>query len=683
MNIPLSWLREYVDVPDDIDVLTEKMSMIGHMLDKTITTETDTVIDLELRGNRADCYAILGIAREVSACFNSTLRIPPLSHVLPVTTHKEVDVDVQSPVVKRFYSCVISHIAMKESPPWMQTRLRDYGIDPINAVVDVTNYVMIETGMPLHAFDVDALEGNVLILRNAKNGETLVTFDGGTIALTPDDVVFASEQSNPLGLVGIVGGENSGVQSNTKRILLECAGYDRATIRKTAFRHNVHTQAGLRHSHDLHSSLCDYALQRAASLIMECASTSETTIQGTNDYHPSPDTPKALVYDPHEVVRLGGVIINDDEQAHILERLGFATQPIRDSSHIEVRPPLFRTDITQQADIVEEVLRIWGYEHIPPKTLASEVPHPLSSPRIDLEERSRDILCAFGIDEVITVPFVHFDVIVNAQDPLRDRTIALLNPPTSDYTHMRTHLFFNQLDIVYTLLGRGMKDVALYEVGTVYRKKSTDYAQHPHAADFPYGEYQHMSIVATSLHGSWEYGDIKGVVESYLDGLQIRGVTYEKRIAYPFQVAATILYQDRMIGSVGLYNNAITQKVYDIASPVVGAILDLEMLGSIQPTPMSYLPYSLYPAIKIDMSVIIPRHVAAQNVLNAIRMYGGDLLRSVAVGDVYEPDEQSRSLLFHLSYQSKECMLEKEDVLSGFRRLCDRIEEEFGATIRD
>lgn len=676
MNIPLTWLKQYVDIPKDLRAFTEKMSMIGHMLDKTTETDTDTVIDLELRGNRADCYSILGIAREAHACYGGRFDIPVPRYVLPQSqkTYTDITIDVKSPVIKRFYSCVISNIHITESPQWMQQYLKDYGMEPINNIVDVTNYVMIETGMPLHAFDKKKI-GKSLMLRNAKKGETCETFDGGTISLSTEDVIFANGNNEVLGLVGIVGSKNSGIKSDTHTILLECAGYERSTIRKTMTRHSIQTEAGLRHSHDLHESLCDYALHRAASLLQEISEQQKPIVKEVHNYYPDPDKPHTISYNPNELERLSGLTISIDDQVGILERLDITVKKKKQGNVIilDVTPPLFRTDVRIQEDIVEEVLRIWGYEHIPSQRLSSPVPDPIRIPEVIFEEQSRDVLSALGMNEIVAIPFVQKNAMVESNDPLVHQAIALLNPPTSNHSHMRPHMVYGQLEIVSKLILRGDPVVSLFEIGKTYIKESS-------AKEFPYKEYRHIVGAHTSQDRSYDYFSLKGITDELFDHLFIKNVTYTKIDTFPYAVAASVMHGTRQLGTIGIIDPRISHELYKIQFPV--ALFDIfvdECVKTDKHNP-DYLPYSQYPPITMDLSLDISLTQESGMIMAWMKQYH-PYIRTIEISDVYEK-KGARSILFSIHYQSKERNLESEEVQDIHKRMAKELMKLFRVTVR-
>lgn len=679
MKLPLNWLKEYIDVPD-LKQFTDKMSMIGHMLDKTIQTDTDTVIDLELRGNRADCYGILGLARESHASFGGRFAIPKTEITMPEATgYSDFAVEVQSPAVLRFHSVIIRNVKVGPSPDWMQQRLKDYGMDPINNIVDITNYVMIESGMPLHAFDLNRIGGAKLVLRNATEGETFISFDGGKLTLTANDVVFANETGKALGLVGIVGEKESGIHDDTTDILLECAAYDQTTIRKTVYLHNVITEAGIRHTHDLDGSLCDYALPRAAGMILEHAATGSTTITGRDDFHPNPRTAPTIEFDPHEVKRLGGVDVPMNEQAEILRRLEFDVK--EGEGRHTVTAPLFRTDIKASEDIVEEVLRIWGYEKIPIRTLASVVPLPVEQREVIIEEGSRDVLRALGLDEIITVPFYHGDMFDTIADPDKDRAIAIVNPPTALHTHMRTTMFVEHLQVAHKVLARGDLEMALYEVGKLYFKKSGGEAQTPHKPEFPYMEKRVITALFASKTNHWDYYHVKGILEVYFESIGIQNIVFSKSKTFPYQLSATVRQGNRELATIGLVNPVISQSGFHVPYEVYGFVIDIDALAQAEFTPADYMPYSMYPAVTMDMSVQIGSEVQAGDMLESIRQTGGEWVRTVAIKNVFEKDDGIRSILIGVTYQSKERTLTTDEVNERHTAIGKALTQHYKATI--
>jgi phenylalanyl-tRNA synthetase beta chain len=656
MNVPLEWINQYINLPKDLHAYTEKMSMIGHMLDKTINAENDTVIDLELRGNRADCYSIIGIARETYACYpKSKLKIPELKYDLKEKPrYKNFSIKVESDVVDRFYSCIIKNVKIKNSPDWMSRRLRNYGMDTVNNVVDITNYVMIEGGMPLHAFDMDKISGDKLFLTNSKDGGLFTTFDGGEINLTANDVVFSSEKGEVYGLVGIVGSKGSGIGEDTVDILLECAAYDRRSIRTSMFRHNIHTEAGLRHSHDLHRSLCEYALNRAVDLIMELAADDKTIVVGVDDYNPQPSNQVEIDFHTINVKRLCGVDISVKDQMEILKRLDMEVDKL-DESKLVVKPPLYRTDINLEEDIVEEIVRIFGYEKIEERMLSSEIPKPIHLPDIELGEKSRDIFFAMGLDEVVTVPFVSGETLQKLEDPFIDKTVKLLNPPVSHYSHMRTSMFIEHLNVAAKLINRGADAVTIFEVGRVYFKDNLK------EGNLPYSELNNIEGICLSLDSTWDFFAVKGLLEEYFSQLMIKDITFIKNKKYPFAISADIFQNDLFLGELGIIRKNISYGLFGMKANVLSFSVKLDSLVQAKFSDKSYMPYSQFPPVYMDMSIDISHDRPVGDVLKQIKHFNTNLIRECYIKDVFEK-ENKKSVLIGVIYQSKTENLDLKNV---------------------
>lgn len=678
MRIPINWLKEYIDLPEDLKSFTNTMSMIGHLLDKTEMTDTDTVIDLELRGNRADCYAVLGLAREAHASFGGRFEVPTPNHQIPIESMINFSVEIDSPVVKRFYSVLIRNVEVKDSPLWMQTRLRDYGIEPINNLVDITNYVMIETGMPLHVFDLNKMNGNKLILRQAKPDEIFITFDGTELNLTANDCVFGAEDGSVLGLAGIVGGKESGVHSDTTDVLLECAAYDRVAIRKSMFLHKAMTDAGLRHSHDLSASLCDYALQRASSFIMELSG-SYSVFAGSDDFYPIKEVEKVIEYNPMEAYRLGGVDIPVEKQIEILNRLEFSTSQ-KETGLINVQVPLFRTDIFESADIVEEVLRINGYENIPSTKLADAIPERVLLPEYELIEKSKDILVGCGMNEIYSIPMVSETKMNLVNEESIGRAITLVNPTSPEYSVMRTSILTGLLLISSTLMQRGDEEVRVFESGKVFLKKIGDEPNPPHKPGFPYLEYNSLSGVLVKKKADENtFYELKGIVETLLSRLDIQNIRFEKETSERYDLNVKIYQEDLELGEIGIVNSKV-QRNLGIKDHIFAFELNIPNLTQSVKTPYSYEQISEYPSVPIDMSAVLKKTSKSSTILEEIRSFS-DLIVDVKIMDVFE-QENDRSLLFRIDYQAKDRTLTMEEVTKIQFMLENRLRTLFDISIK-
>ncbi|KKU03185.1 MAG: Phenylalanine-tRNA ligase beta subunit [Candidatus Amesbacteria bacterium GW2011_GWB1_47_26] len=458
MIVPLKWLSEYVKLPTRVSDLTDKLTSVGHMLDKTIANG----IDLELRGNRPDMLGLVGVAREVAAIFNTRLQSPPTTP-LPKTDKKSPLVNVDqsaSDLVTRYTGFTLA-VKVRPSPSWLVERLAAWGVPAINNVVDITNYVMIETGQPLHAFALDQLSGRRLILRRAKKGEKFHTIHQGQVLyLTSEDLVICDAEK-PQALT-MIGGLHSKVTDHTTEILLESAVYNQANCRRCARRLKITTDASTRHEKLLHPAQVIWALERAYYLLQELASAKSTSL--VSDYYPQTPSQVVINFDPAEVVRLGGINIPPSEISGILARLEFQV------ALPKVTVPSFRTDIEQSADLVEEVLRLHGYDRIPSTPLSGAIPAPQTYPSYSIQEKLRRHLISLGLNEVITLPIISNRFATPA-------SARLVNPPDPDAAVLRTSLMPGLSQYATRWLNFNQPRVAIFEIGKVFCKSKSKFSE--------------------------------------------------------------------------------------------------------------------------------------------------------------------------------------------------------------
>ena len=458
MNVPLKWLAEYVKLPKETKVLTDKLTDVGHMLDKVSKVDGETIIDLELRGNRADMFGLIGVAREVAAVMNTNLKMPEVVSLPQIDANRPL-VNVQPSAVGLVtrYTAVKLSVKVGPSPKWLATRLKLYGLPSINNVVDITNYVMLETGEPLHAFDFHKIKGRQLILRRAKQAEKFATItQGQTLNLSSEDLVIC-DQAGPQALT-MIGGLDSRVTDSTSEIILEAAVYNQANCRRSARRLKVFTDSGTRHEKHLDPCQVALALQRAIYLLQHHA-TSKILGQ-TSDYYPHPVKSKIIKFDIAEVARLTGLTVPPTAITKILTSLEFK------ASGNAVTVPTFRTDIEGPADLVEEIGRIYGYAHIPATPIADPMPVPNSYPSYQLGEKLRDVCTNLGLDEVITLSLVE------------GGEVKLVNPPDPGFGYLRRDISPSLIKYAQQLLNLRQPQATIFEVGKTFSKSGAKYLEH-------------------------------------------------------------------------------------------------------------------------------------------------------------------------------------------------------------
>ncbi len=463
MNVPLKWVAEHVKIPGDIKVLTDKLTAVGHMLDKTFVKDGETVIDLELRGNRADMFGLIGVAREVAVIANSALKMPPTS-ALPKVDKNTSLVNVQpsaKDLVTRYTALKLA-VKVGSSPQWLVKRLAAYGIGSINNVVDITNYVMVETGEPLHAFDYHQIKGGQLILRRAKKGEKFSTIAQGQVLTLSEEDLVITDQIGPQALT-MIGGLNSKVTENTTQIILEGAVYNQANSRRTARRLKVVTDSGTRHEKNLDPAQVPLALSRAIYLLQQLAEGKVTSL--TSDYYPHPVKPQVINLEISEVARLTGLVVSLPNITHILNKLEFTTKKLGPKT-IAVTVPTFRTDIEGPADIVEEIIRIHGYDLIPSTPITDATPLPDTYVSFKTSEKLRDVATHLGLNEVVTLTMVD------------QGEIKLVNPPDPDASYLRSSIYPSLVNYANRLLNLRQNQVAIFEIGKVFSQVGNKYSEH-------------------------------------------------------------------------------------------------------------------------------------------------------------------------------------------------------------
>ncbi|MCX8009214.1 MAG: phenylalanine--tRNA ligase subunit beta [Patescibacteria group bacterium] len=627
MNVPLSWLKDYVTLPDSVQELTDRLTMIGHMLDKQFEKEGDMIIDLELRGNRADLFGIIGIARDISAAWNTPLHLPETEN-LPAIDPKSPLVTVEATdLVYRFTACTV-FVTVGPSPDWMVKRLSAYGMASINSVVDITNYVMIETGIPIHAFDKNKLRGNRLIMRRAKNGERMTTFMGESISLTPEDLVLADEQQPQA--ITLVGNRSSGTTQETKEILIEAAVYNYASVRRTSRRLGIRTEAGTRLEKHVDPNDVAFALARALFLLKQYANAKIAS--QLSDWYPHPKNPTVISYSTKETKRLGGVDIPSAKQQTILERLGCNVQETNGQFLVTV--PTFRTDIEESADLVEEILRIEGYETIPSLMISGDLPPEQTSPRLRQEEVLRNILTRLQCNEVITSSFIP-----TQETP---ETINLENPPDPAHATLRPTLLTNLVAYAKRQLNERAERVAIFEIGKVFYKERNSYK-----------EERMLGILLTGTTDTKSYGktprpltyfDLKGILEMISEELGI-------------QMPMTI-------------------QTIDADMVFVECSLD-ELLHADRRLRPPYRVVSQYPPIIEDLSFILHPSTKTGMILEAIRSFD-PLIADVRLLDAYENKRTIRII-----YQSPTKNLSSDEVRPIRERIIQKIVQLFDCKFID
>ncbi len=651
MKIPLNWLKDFVKLPKSEADLTEKLTMVGHMLDKKEIVSGETVIDLELRGNRADCYSILGIAREVSALFKTPVKYPKeLPRMEIVKRLQNCNLTVKTPLVKRVMMVKIKDVKILPSPKWLADRIKAYGIDPINNIVDLTNYVMIETGEPMHAFDLDKL-GENLEIRPALNNEKITTFQDSVITLTSDDLVW-SNGSEILSVAGAIGGKHHSITDGTKNVLLEAANYDRANIRRTVHRHNLLTDAGIRHEKELDPNLVSTAISRYLYLIKE--NSWGKIDEGVTDYYPKIVHPWKIKVTLEKVKNLSGIDIKLSEIKMILKSLNFETT-LPNKNYFEVLVPTYRTDVTVEEDIIEEILRIYGYDKIPVNILSLSIPVVVTPPYIDQELKLKNHMVGLGSDEVISSTFVKEDLL--KLNSLIEEGVAnsvnLSNPPSPDNKVLRMTLLPNLYEFTKKIINERGTDVSLFEIGKIYYKEKGKYI-----------EKRKLGIIGWNKN-NLNFVNFKGIIDGLFLQVNIKDVAFS---SVPLNVGLGQTFNVSVGGKIIDYGG----RIQDMYFCEIDLDLILEKAGNVYAN-----LWPKYPPQIEDHNFIFPEKTKIGEVIDTIKNL------ELRINNVELVDQYNGVYTFRLWYQDPNKTLTDKEVEQIRTKILAKVKEKFGGQIKN
>lgn len=667
-------------LPDDVPIGAELGVALG--LD-------DSVIEFEIYPNRADQLSVYGIAREVAAITGGEVKsLPGAPEEKGGAASKRASVAVEAPdLCPRYIARVIEGVRIAPSPAWMQARLRLAGMRPINNVVDVTNYVMLELGQPLHAFDLERLEGSKIIVRTAVAGEQMETLDGVLRTFAEDDLLICDEKG-PVAIAGIMGGERTEVRETTTSILLESATFDAANVRKTSRRLGLRTEASHRFEKGLHPHLAQVAIDRAAALLAELGG-GEVRVGRIDVAEPIEEETKLSVR-PNAVNRALGTDLSPAEMKRILKALDFGVELDEGGSVLRLQVPWYRSDVRQECDVIEEVARIHGFDQIE-ATLprGASVQGGLAWP-LSAVEQVRDRLVAAGLSESVTYSFISprlYDRLgLEADHPLR-QSIALKNPLSEEQSVMRTTILGSLLDALSLNQRRQVDDVRLFELGKVYIPTTLPLESLP----------SEKWTLAIALSGEaptevWGRGgrqvdfyDLKGCVEAVADvlglSLDVRPVRHSS--LHPGR-SAELVIGDTVAGVMGEVHPKVAE-AFEIRDRAYVAEIDLEVLFKQPQKATRYRPVPRHPAVDRDVALLVPRDVAVARVESLIASEGGAMLRGWNLFDVYEGKqipEGMRSVAYTLTFQADDRTLTDEEIAEVYERITRRLEEELGVTVR-
>ena len=623
----------------------------------------DCVFEYEITSNRVDCFAVLGIAREAAATFAKPFHPP----VVADTGNDEdvndyISVEVKNTALcPRYTARVVKNIKIAPSPDWMKERLRAHGIRPINNLVDITNYVMEEFGQPMHAYDLDTIEDRKIIVRNANAGETFVTLDGQERKLD-ESILMICDGKKPVGIGGIMGGENSMITDDVKTMLFEAACFDGTNIRLSAKKLGMRTEASGIFEKGLDPNNAILAMNRACQLVEELGA--GEVVGGVVDIYPEKKEAITLPFEPEKYNRILGTDIDRDTMLGYFKRLEIAY----DEAKNELLIPTFRQDLLSYADIAEEVARFYGYDKIPTTLPDGEATTGKLSEKLSLEAVARDVAEYCGFSQAMTYSFESpkvFDKLLLAEDDPMRQTVVISNPLGEDFSIMRTSVLNGMLTSLSTNYNRRNKDVRLYELGNIYIPKALPLTELP-------DERMQLTL---GFYGEGDFYTLKGVVEEFFEKAGMdKKVKYDADAAYPFLHPgrkAAVVYDGQVMGYLGEVHPLVAGN-YDIKDRVYVANIDLTLVLPLVSSSRKYKGIANFPAATRDLSMVVPRHVTAGEIEEVFDKKGGAYLESYELFDIYEGAQVlsgHKSMAYSLVFRAQDKSLSDEDVTAATDRI--------------
>ena len=640
----------------------------------------DTVYEFELTANRADCFSMVGLSREFGIMTNQKALFP----VIMVNENGESIEGKASVAIEahdlctRFTSRLVTNVTIEPSPLWMQNRLRNSGIRPINNVVDVTNYVMLELGQPMHAYDYDCVADHTLIARRAKAGETLTTLDGNERELNESMLIIA-DTKGPIGVAGVMGGLTSEVTDKTTNVLFEAAVFNGPSIRRTSKALGMRSEASGRFERGVNHKYTAYAIDRAAQLLQQICPSCKVSV-GVIDVYPEPVEQRTVTFTAEQINDYLGTSIEKDRMVDILTKLEFGITESGDT--IEALVPTWRDDVTGMPDIAEEVARIVSYDNIAPTIPVAILSSGGMTPKKTLTKEVTHYLAHAGLSQIITFSFMHKDGLTNMMLPEGDNrytAIPILNPISEEFPYMRTTLVPAVIEAAKRNIAQQNKDLWLFETANVYEPKALPLTEVPHERPMACG-----IMMGKVTEAAWnqaqrdtDFYDVKGVVDGLLAklGLTQYDIQPSSESYYHPGVSAHYTVNGVTIANYGELHPQVV-KNFDLSGKVYMFEIDLEAVLSIIVPPFRYQSFSKFPGTSRDLAIVAPVSVTSGDIVALIKEHGGEYLESVSIFDVYEGEHIEagyRSLAYNLQFRSMEGTLNDEDIDGAIQAIIDAL----------
>jgi phenylalanyl-tRNA synthetase beta chain len=663
-------------------MVLSKDAEVGKSLSEVVG---ETVLDIDITANRPDCLSVTGIAREVGAICGEKTNITDASYPEdgePIEKQISIEI-IESELCPRYCASLITGVQVKESPPWLQERLVAAGQRPINNIVDITNYVMLEYGQPLHSFDYDRLKGREIIVRRARNGEKFHTLDGSERALDGAMLVIADGERT-VAIGGVMGGLNSEVTDSTTSILLEAASFKAASLHYTSRQLDLQSEASARFGRGISAGVAIPALRHATQLILELAG--GKAAKGVIDVYPGKKEPTPIVTTPERVKRVLGAGYSLMQIGKALESLGFECHA--EGNKITTRSPYWRSDIKIEEDLIEEVARYYGYDQIPATLFNDPMPRPAANPGRELKKKIRNVLTGYGFNEIMTYTMTSLELLRNIYAEPRDPALPALkvaNPMTAEQEYMRSSL---RPGLLATLAAnRRYEDggIKIFEIGKVYQPKGEGLPAEPeYLCGIMNGNRAERSWAGRE--GSYDFYDAKGIIEGLLSKLGIAAVFepgHDEGLHPARQAAVAAINGDKklIMGVIGEAHPKVADR-FEIAGTV--CLFEMEIEGLLAAVGQAmYQQIPRYPSTVRDIALVIDTSITHQQITDIIK--GFPLVSETVLFDVYAGKQVAagkKSQAYRLVYQSAEHTLTDEEVNKVQEQILGKLAKELGATLR-
>lgn len=657
----------YPDAPEYGIYIFPEDAIVGESAIKALGLD-DVIFEYEITSNRVDCYSVLGIAREAAATFGKKF-VPP---VVKETGNEEKAEDYIKVIVEdqnlcsRYCARVVKNIKIGPSPKWMQRCLAANGIRPINNLVDITNYVMEEYGQPMHAYDLDKISGQQIVVRRAAENEKFVTLDGQERTMD-ENVLMISDGEKAVGIAGIMGGENSMITDDVHTVLFEAACFDGSNIRLSSKRIGLRTDASGKFEKGLDPNNAQVAIDRACQLMEELGA--GEVVGGMVDVYSKKKEPVRVPFEPEKINDLLGTEISREQMLAYLEKVELHY----DETTNEIVAPTFRHDIFRTADIAEEVARFYGYDNIPttlPKGEATTGKLPF---KLRIEEVARDVAEYCGFSQGYCYSFESpkvFDKLQIPQGDMLRNAISISNPLGEDFSIMRTISLNGMLTSLATNYNRRNKNVRLYELGNVYLPKSLPLTELP----------EERMMFTLGMYGDGDFFDMKGVIEEFFEQVGMhKKVDYDPKAGKSFLHPgrqALISYEGDLLGYLGEVHPVVAD-TYGIGTRAYVAVIDILHVVNHATFDRKYEGIAKFPAVNRDISMVVPKDIMVGQIEHMIAQRGGKILENYELFDIYEGSqiqEGYKSVAYSITFRSKEKTLEEAEVSSAMKKILNGLE---------